>query len=309
MEQLLQQLVTAQYLQAALSLAAPLGFAALGGILSERAGVINLALEGMMLAGAFGCIWATVQTESTFTGVIVGMACAGLIGLLHAVLTVSVRMNQIISGIAMNLLALGLTGFLLRQVFPVTPAIERMRTVPIPLLSEIPVLGPSVFNQSIVFYLLVPAAIAVSFFLFRTRSGLTLRTVGESARVASTLGMRPAAVRYAAVTTGALFAGLAGVFVAAVHNGTFTEGMTGGKGFIAFAVVIFSGWRPGPALLAALLFGAIEALAFRVQVVNPAIPFQFVLMLPHLVTFIAFVWLQSRVRTPGDLGQPLPLSP
>lgn len=305
MSALLDQVLTAAFLQSALALASPLAFAALGGIICERAGVINLALEGMLLSAAFGAAWATVETGNLFLALLFGMACSGLVGLLHAVLSVTVRMSQIISGIAMNLLALGLTGFLSRLAFPAQPSIEPMRSWAVPGLSEIPVLGPSLFDQTLLFYTLVPLGLAISVFLFRTRGGLSLRTVGESARVAAAAGLRPARIRYLAVVTCGLVAGLGGVFMALAQNGTFTEGMTNGKGFIAFAVVIFSGWRPGPALAAAFLFGAIEALAFRVQIINPAIPFQFVLMLPHLVTVTVFVLLQSRVRAPDDLGRPL----
>lgn len=308
MSELVQQLLTTQFLQSALALTAPLAFAALGGVICERAGVINLALEGMLLAAAFGSVWASVETDSALLGVLFGMLCAGLVGLLHAMLTVTVRMNHIISGIAMNLLALGMTGFLSRLFFPVSPIPPRITNAPIPVLDRLPIVGPSLFTQSPVFYVLVPLAIAVTFLLFRTRVGLSLRTVGESARVASTLGLRPVLVRYLAVVGGALIVGLGGVFMALVHNGTFSEGMTGGKGFIAFAVVIFSGWRPVRAVLAALLFGAIEATAFRVQVVSPAIPFQFVIMLPHLVTFLVFITLHTRSRAPGDLGRPLATS-
>jgi ABC-type uncharacterized transport system permease subunit len=303
--ELLSQVLTAAFLQSALALASPLGFAALGGIICERAGVINLALEGMLLAAAFGSAWAAVETGNLLLALLFGIACSGLVGLVHAFLSVTVRMSQIISGIAMNLLALGLTGFLSRLAFPSQPAIEPMRDFAVPILSDVPVLGESLFDQTLLFYALVPLGILLSLFLFRTRPGLALRTTGESARVASTSGLSPVRIRYAAVVVSGLIAGLGGVFLALAENGTFTENMTNGKGFIAFAVVIFSGWRPGPALAAAFLFGAIEALAFRVQIINPSIPFQFVLMLPHLVTVTVFVLLQSRVRAPDDLGRPL----
>jgi general nucleoside transport system permease protein len=307
-EDLIPQLLTAQFLRSALALTVPLGFAALGGIICERAGVINLGLEGMLLLSAFASVWAAVATDSLAAGVLAGAAASALLGLLHAFLSVSVRMNQIISGIAINLLALGLTGFLFRLLYAAAPTAPRMRSLPVPGLAEIPVVGPALFNQTLLFYLLFPTAAAVFLFLFRTRAGLTLRTVGESAASATTLGIRVVAIRYAAVVIGGFVTGIGGVFIALVHVGTFTEGMTGGKGFIAFAVVIFSGWRPGRALAAALLFGAIEAMAFRVQVVNPAIPFQLVLMLPHLVTVVMFSLLGSLVRSPGDLGRPLPVT-
>jgi len=305
MEDLISQLLTPQYLRSALALTVPIGFAALGGMLCERAGVINLGLEGMLLVSSFASVWAASVTGRVLPGIVLGMLASGLLGLLHATLTVSLRINQIVSGIAINLLGLGLTGFFFRLAFTSAPTPPKLRVVPVPFLSDVPVLGQSLFNQPIVFYLLVPTAVLLFFFLFRTKPGLSLRTVGESAATASTLGIRVVAVRYAAVVIGGLIAGLGGVFLGLFHVGTFSEGMTGGKGFIAFAVVIFSGWRPGRALAAALLFGGVEAMAFRIQVVNSSIPFQFVLMLPHLMTFIMFSLLGSRVRSPGDLGKPL----
>lgn len=307
MSELLDQVLTVGFLQSAVAFSIPLAFAALGGIISERAGVMNIGLEGMMLSGAFGAVWASDGAGTPWVGLLAGIAFGAILGGVLALLAVYFRADQIISGIGVNLLAFGITGFLSRLVFGLSnvPEPPTFHAVKVPGFADIPVIGPVFFQQTALFYILVVVAPVVGFVLFKTRWGLTMRATGESGIVAATVGVRVAGVRWLAVVIGGGLAGIGGVFISLVQAGSFNEGMTGGRGFIALAAVIFSNWRPGRALAATLLFGAMEALSYRIQIVTDAIPFQFVDMLPYLVTLLVLAGLIGRTRPPGALGVPL----
>lgn len=292
-------------LEAALRLAAPLLLAALGELLVERAGVVNVGIEGMMLAGAFAAFAAAVATGSPAAGVAAGVAAASCLGLVFAFFAVVRRSDQIVVGTAVNLLALGATGLALRALFPgEVPAAPTIAPLAVPGLADLPILGPAIFRQTP----FVPAGFvlagAVAFGLARTRIGLRLRAVGEAARAADAEGVPVTAVRVLAVLAGAALAGLAGAMLPLAQSNTFSEGMTAGRGFIALAIVIFGRWSAGGCVLAALFFGATTALQFRLQARGLDVPYPLALMLPYVLTLVVLAVATGRARAPGDLGRP-----
>lgn len=292
-------------LEAALRLAAPLLLAALGELLVERAGVVNVGIEGMMLAGAFAAFAAAVATGSPAAGVAAGVVAAAGLGLVFAAFAVVRRSDQIVVGTAVNLLALGATGLALRALFPgEVPAAPTIAPLAVPGLADLPILGPAIFRQTP----FVPAGLvlagAVAFLLARTRTGLRLRAVGEAARAADAEGVPVTAVRVLSVLAGAALAGLAGAMLPLAQSNTFSEGMTAGRGFIALAIVIFGRWSAGGCVLAALFFGATTALQFRLQARGLDVPYPLALMLPYVLTLGVLAVATGRARAPGDLGRP-----
>jgi simple sugar transport system permease protein len=292
-------------LDSSLRLAAPLLLAALGELLVERAGVLNIGIEGMMLTGAFSAFVAAVFTNSPLTGVFAGGVAGCALGLLFAYFAVVRRVDQIVVGTAINLLALGATGLGVRALFP--SGAPTARTVPdlaLAGLSTLPFLGRSFFAQTPFVYAGALAAAAIGLFLRNTRLGLRLCAVGESARAADAEGVNVTALRVCAVLVGALFAGFAGANLSLAQSNSFTEGMTAGRGFIALAVVIFGGWRPLGVAFAAVFFGSASALQFRLQAGGVAIPYPAFLMFPYLVTLAVLAFATRRARSPEDLGRP-----
>ncbi len=292
-------------LDAALRLAAPLLLAALGELIVERAGIVNIGVEGMMLCGAFAAFAAGVATGDPVVGALAGVGAGCVAGAVFAAFAVVRRADQIVVGGAINLLALGATGLGLRTLFPeavpTAPALPEWR---VPGLSEIPVLGGSLFQQTPFTYagLLLTAACAV--FLARTRAGLRLRAVGEAARAADAEGVSVTWTRSLAVLAGAGLAGLAGASLPLAQSNGFTEGMTAGRGFVALAIVIFGRWSPAGVLLAALFFGAATALQFRLQARGLDVPYPLALMLPYVLTLGVLAAVSGRARAPADLGRP-----
>ncbi|MCC5634886.1 ABC transporter permease [Nostoc sp. CHAB 5844] len=292
------------YLVASLHLAVPLAFAALGGLYSERSGVLNIALEGMLLVGAFTSAVATFFTGNVWFGVLAAVIAGGLVGLLHAFLSVSLRVDQLVSGLAINLVAAGLTSFLARLVFSGVSTQRLPGIVPliIPGLANIPVLGVLLFQQDVLVYLLL-FLIAVSVYvLFHTSYGLTLRAVGEYPQAAVTAGISVSMVRYWAVVLSGCLASLGGAYLALVQIRFFSEGMSAGRGFIAIAALIFGRWHPIGSALACLLFGATEALQLRIQALGANIPYQFLVMLPYAIALLALVGLAGKASPPKALG-------
>lgn len=295
------------YLVASLRLAVPLAFAALGGLYSERSGVLNIALEGMLLTGAFASAVATFLTNNVWIGVLAAVMAGGLVGLLHALLCVTLRVDQLVSGLAINLVAAGLTSFLARLVFSSgaqrLPGIE---AISIPSLANLPIVGPLLFNQDILVYFLIFLVIFTNYFLFYTSPGLTLRAVGEYPRAADTAGISVHLVRYLSVAIAGCLAGLGGAYLTLVQVKFFAEGMSAGKGFIAIAALIFGKWHPVGTALACLLFGATEALQLRIQALGANIPYQFLVMLPYAIALLALVGLAGKSTPPAALGIPYP---
>jgi general nucleoside transport system permease protein len=299
------EVMIAGFLAAAVRVATPLLLAATGETVVERAGVINLGLEGMMLAGALA---ATLGATSG--GPWVGLAAGTLAGLVLAVgfaaIAIGARANQIITGTAVTLGAVGLTGTVYRQAYGAGGAGLNVPTLPalaVPGLSDLPIVGPALFDQPLPTYLSMIAVPLVSWCLYRTRAGLALRATGESATMARAAGVRPRLVRTVATLVGGAFGGLAGATLVLAQVGTFAERMTAGRGFVAIAIVVLGRWDPVRVGIASLLFGAASALQYVFQTLGLAVPYQLFLMLPYALTLLALGGAVGRTRAPEDLGK------
>lgn len=294
------------YLTASLRLSVPLAFAAIGGLWSERSGVLNIALEGLLLTGAFVSAAVTFATGNVWLGILAAISAGGLVGLLHAFLCVSLRVDQLVSGLAINLSVAGLTAFLSRLVFTqdTTQRLASVGTIALPGLSAIPILGPLLFDQDAIVYGLFLLVLLSTYILFYTHWGLTVRAVGEAPRAAATAGILVTRVRYLCVGLSGCLAAIGGAYLVLVHVRFFTEGISAGKGFIALAALIFGRWHPVYTLLACLLFGATEALQLRIQAFNLNIPYQFLVMLPYAIALLASVGLAGKSTPPAALGTP-----
>lgn len=293
------------FLEATVRTATPLALAALGETISERAGVINVGLEGVIIAGCFGAV-VGARSGSVTAGLLAGVAAGVLAALVFALFVVWLRTDQIITGTALTLGALGLTGTLYRAVFGTTGAalsIPTMRPVAVPVLSHIPMVGPALFRQPAVTYLLYGAIIAVWWFLYRTHAGLAVRAVGEHPEAAEAAGIRPARVQAGAVLAAGALGGMAGASLVLAQVGTFAEGMSAGRGFIAIAIVALGRWRPVGVALAALLFGAATALQYLFQSTGSQLPYQLFLALPYALTLVVLAAGTARVRAPAALGR------
>ena len=293
------------FLAAAVRVATPLLLAATGETLTQRSGVLNLGLEGMMLAGALAATLGATAS-GPWTGValavLAGMALAGV----FALVTIGARADQVIAGTAITLGAIGLTGTIYRQAYGAAGAgldLPTLAPIPIPGLSALPVLGPALFAQPAPTYLGLLAVPAVWWLLFRTRVGLALRATGESAAVARASGVPTRLIRATAVIVGGGFAGFAGATLVLAQVGSFAEKMTAGRGYVAIAIVVLGRWHPVGVALAALAFGAAMALQFLFQTLELETPYQLFLMLPYVLALLALAGVVGRVRAPGDLGK------
>jgi simple sugar transport system permease protein len=288
--------------------ALPLVFGALGGVLCERTGVINVAIEGQLLTGAFaGAFFGTIFA-SAWLGLVAAAAGGVLIALILAVLAIRYLVDQVVLGVVLNLFVLGLTGFLFTQLMaPQQDKYNVPRTFPVwkvPGLADLPIVGPALFQSNLFGYLAIVLVVVLHVALFRTRWGLRTRAVGEHPTAADTVGIRVRGTRYRNVLLGGLVAGIGGAYLTIGDVGGFTSNMTNGKGFIALAALIFGRWSPVGATLAALLFGFANALADFLSVIGSPIPNQFLAMLPYAVTIVAVAGLVGRVRAPAADGQP-----
>jgi simple sugar transport system permease protein len=294
------------YLVASLRLSVPLAFAALGGLYSERSGVLNIALEGMLLTGAFSSAAATFYSHNPWVGIFTSVIFGGLVGLLHGFLCVTLRVNQLVSGLAINLVASGITAFLSRLVFngSSTQRLPGITAITIPGLVNIPLFGSLLFQQDIFVYVLLLLVVLTIYILFYTSFGLNLRAVGEYPQAVDTAGISVVLVRYCAVIISGCLASLGGAYLTLVQVRYFAEGMSAGKGFIAIAALIFGKWHPVGSVLACLLFGATEALQLRIQALGTNIPYQFLLMLPYAIAILALVGLAGKSTPPKSLGEP-----
>ncbi|WEK60327.1 MAG: ABC transporter permease [Candidatus Microbacterium colombiense] len=295
-------------LSGALALATPLIFGALGGVIGERAGVVNIAIEAQLLAGAFTAAIVASSVGTPWAGLIAAMVAGVLVALVLGVFAITYHVDQVIVGVVLNVLVIGVTTFLFRQVL--APNQETLNTVtpfeviPIPLLSEIPILGPILFQQTIVVYLMYAVVFIVWFGMYRTRWGLRMRAVGEHPQAADTVGINVARTRYMNVLIAGAIAGMGGAFYTLVSVPRFNPEMTAGAGFIALAAVIFGKWDPIKATLAALLFGFATNLQGVLSVIGSPVPSQFMLMLPYIVTIFAVAGLVGKSRAPAADGQP-----
>jgi general nucleoside transport system permease protein len=291
---------------ATLRYATPLLFAALGGIISERSGVINIGLEGMMLMGAYFGIWGADVFGSWVIGCLVAIVSGGLLALAHAAFSIHLRANQVVSGTAINFLALGITGYFFVAHYGSngTPSgISAVPNVKLPLIQHVGFFGTAIGNTNLLTWiglLLVPA---LSIFLFRSRWGLRLRAVGEKPRAADTVGLPVLGTRYVAVVTSGMLAALGGAYLSVAFVGSFNQNMTEGRGFIALAAVIFGNWRPAGALAATLLFGFASALADRLPTFSQSAATLFQ-ALPYVLTLVAVAGIIGRSRAPASIGIP-----
>ena len=294
---------------AALRYATPLTFAAIGGLYSERSGVVNIGLEGMMLTGAFFGIWADVKTDSWAIGLLAAMLAGGLMALLYAFFAIHLRADQIVGGTAINFLAVGITGYLFIQQFgdEGTPGtISQIPDVHLSFLDGVYFIGPAFAQLNLMIYLMFATLIATSIIVFRTPFGLRLRACGEHPRAAETVGISVYKIRYIAVTLSGVLAALGGAYLSIGFVHSFNENMTNGRGFIGLAALIFGNWRPWGAFSAALLFGFSSAIADRMQAYNDSLPGIDVLIqsLPYVLTLIAVAGVIGRSIPPASVGRP-----
>jgi ABC-type uncharacterized transport system permease subunit len=297
------------FLEATVRTATPLALAATGEVVVERAGILNISLEGVVLVGAFGAL-----VGATNGGLVGGYAAAvgsGIVlALLFAVFAVAFRANQIIAGTAVTLLAAGLTGTLYRALYGVAGAALSIPTSgpkAVPWLSSLPLVGLGFFYQPIVTYAAYVLVPIVWWWMYRTHAGLALRAIGESPSAARAAGVRVDRVRWIAIAFGGAMGGLAGGTLVLAQAGTFAEGMSAGRGFIAIAIVVVGRWNPIGVAVAALLFGAASALQFLLQALGLALPYQLFLGLPYVLTLAALAGVAGRVRAPAGLAKVEPL--
>ncbi len=292
----------------AVALAVPLVFGALGGVIGERAGVVNIAIEGQLLFGAFAAAITASLTGSPWAGLLAAMVAGALIALVLGLFAITYFVDQVIVGVVLNVLVIGLTNFLFRQVL--TPnadtlnSPDRFKAVPLPILGDIPLIGPIFFRQTPLVYVLYVVVALVAFALYRTRWGLRVRAVGEHPLAADTVGIKVNLTRYRTILLAGAIAGMGGAYFSLVSVAGFNREMTGGAGFIALAAVIFGKWDPIRATLAALLFGFASNLQGVLSAIGSPVPSQFMLMLPYLVTIFAVAGLVGRSRPPAADGIP-----
>jgi len=300
--------ILAGLLQLTLATATPIALGAYGGLFCERSGVVNIAIEGMMLTAAMTGAFVSGYSGSLALGVLAGLLSGGLMAALHAVVSIRFKTDQIISGTVINILAAGLTAHLY-QVFLVPPrwpgSAGTFPELPIPVLSDIPFIGKALFTHQPIVYAMLILTLVIHYVLFYTPWGLRMRAVGEHPQAADTLGINVYFTRYANVIIGGLLAGLAGVWLSLEWVGTFNINMTNGRGFIALAALIFGRWTPFGSFGAALLFGLANAIQIRTQTLNPDIPAEFLQMLPYVLTIV--VATIRRPIPPAAVGQPYEL--
>lgn len=283
----------------------PLLLAALGELVSERSGVLNLGVEGMMIVGAVAGFAVGLETGSAFAGVIASIVAGMVMAALFGFLTLVLVTNQVATGLSLTLLGLGLAG-MIGEAFVGTPGV-RLSKLAIPGLTDLPVVGAVLFGQDILVYFSFALCAGVSWFLFKTRVGLVLRAVGDNHVSAHALGFSVLRVRFLAVLFGGACSGLAGAYLSLVYTPQWVEGMTAGRGWIALALVVFASWLPGRLIIGAYLFGAVTILQFHAQAAGIAIPSQFLSSLPYLATIVVLVLISrdriaTRINTPACLG-------
>ncbi|WP_295833305.1 ABC transporter permease [uncultured Microbacterium sp.] len=292
----------------ALSLSVPLIFGALGGVIGERVGVVNVAIEGQFLFGAFSAALVASLTRNPFLGLLAAMVGGVLVAFVLAAFSIKYLVDQVIVGVVLNVLVTGLTGFLYGALLVPNEEVlnrpERFPRIEIPLLGDIPIIGPVLFNQTFIVYLMYVVVAVVAWGLYRTRWGLRLRAVGEHPQAADTVGIKVNSSRFWNVSLAGAIAGIGGAYFTLVSVGQFTKEMTAGLGFIALAAVIFGRWDPIRATLAALLFGFATNLQNLLTVLRTPIPSEFMLMLPYIVTIIAVAGFAGQIRGPAAAGKP-----
>lgn len=285
---------TADFYSATMRLATPLVFAILGGVISEQSGILNMALEGQILMGAFFGYLGALYTGSAIGGLFFAMLGSMFLAAIHAFMSIKVKVNQVISAVGLNMLALGITSTVFRFLFGMKSTMEisvGFKPIHIPVLSDIPFVGPILFSQNPLFYLAIVGVFLVHYFLYNTSRGLELRAAGENPYALDVAGVNVIRIRWFAVLACGAFCGIAGSSLTITGLNTFYDNISAGRGFIAYAAIVFGKWKPRGAALACLLFGAGDALQLRMQTLDYDIPYYFYLMLPYLITFLALLFM------------------
>lgn len=300
----MEQLVT--FLRLVLLSMVPFVLASQGTMLGGRTGVFNVAQEGMMLVGASLGFLVSYLVGNNFVGILAAAASGAVFGLLLAYFTTTLKMNQFVIGLSLFFIGVGLSTLLPKLVIGITlspPLIPTLPDVSIPLLSQIPILGPILFKQNGLVYFAILLSLGLWYFLYRTQKGLELRSVGENPMAADSLGVNTIRMRYLTTILGGALIAMAGAYLPMVYTGTFTEGMVRGRGWLAIALTFFGGWSPLTILGGSLFFAGVEVMAFRAQVIGLALPYQYLLMVPYLATILIMILTFRRARVPGFLGQ------
>jgi ABC-type uncharacterized transport system permease subunit len=307
LEEFFTQAFLISLLAGTLRLSTPIILAGLGEVYAERSGVLNLGVEGIMLMGAFASFWGAYETGNVWLGLLIGMAMGALMGLIMALFTVALGLDQVISGMGIYFLGVGLSSFLYRVAFGIRttpPTVEGLKTIPIPFLSDIPILGPVLFEHDILMYISVILVPILGFILKRTWVGLQIRSVGENPEAADTVGVNVNLVRTICVVVGGILAALGGAHISVAHLKIFADNMTVGRGFIAVAIVYFGKWRPFMTFVGALVFGGAYALQLLIQASGAHIPHQILLMLPYALTILILAFVARDARGPAALTRP-----
>jgi general nucleoside transport system permease protein len=295
-------------LSSSLIRATPIALAALTGVISERAAVINIAVEGIMLMSALTAVVAATLSHNLYVGLLVAILTGGLVGAIHAILVIRFKVDQIVSGVAINIFGAGMTNFLssryLEHNIDLLNNSGTFPVIPIPLLSKIPILGPILFENTVIVYTAIVLVGVIYVLLFYTPWGLRTRAVGEHPKAADTLGINVFLTRYVNVILGGMIAGVGGAYFTVGSVGRFDEGMTAGKGFIGMAAMIFGKWNPIGAYASSLIFGFADSLQVKMQILSVSIPSEFLAMAPYIVTIIVLTGVVGRAIPPAADGTP-----
>lgn len=299
------------WLLASVRMATPIMLVGIGGVFTERTGIFNIGIEGMMLAGAMAAVAGDLVAGSVWVGTLCAMVVGGLFGVVHAYLTVTRRANQIVSGAAINLFALGLTNLLygpLYEGFEYRPRVSLYPKLAPPALQELPILGPVFFDQPVIVWIALVLALIATWVLYRTSWGLNIRAVGDHPHAVATAGVSVIRLKYIGVIISGVFAGLGGSALVLAELGMFGPNLTAGRGFIALATLAVGNWNPTRVAAASLFFGAADALQLRAQTWSQTygvnIPYQFLVMAPYLLTIVALAGLVGKTNAPKTVGKP-----
>lgn len=295
------------FIQATIRMSTPILLASLGGVFTARVGIINFALEGIMLVGAFMGVYGSYFTGNPWVGVALGAVGGMLTALILGYMSITVKVDQVVAGTGINILAIGLTSYLLNMVFGIgakPSAVASLKAWPIPGLSKLPVLGPVLFDQIPLVYIAFLLVPLTWYIIYKTPFGLSLRAVGEHPRAADSLGINVGLVRYIAVIISGILGGMGGAFLSIGQLSVFMEKLTSGRGYVAWSTVTVGKWNPLGIMGASLLFGAADALQLRLQAVGIKVPYQFFLMLPYILTMLVLAGVVGRTVAPAAMGKP-----
>ncbi len=296
-------------LAGAVRITTPIIFASMGELVTERAGLLNLSIEGHMLVGSFAGFVVGFHTGSLWAGLLAAVIAGAVLSLLFSLMTITLKIDQTVSGLTINIFAAGISFYFYRIFFPKVgagklPNVEIFAKLPIPLLSDLPVIGPALFNHNIMVYIAFLLIPLIYVFLYRTNRGLILRCIGENPKAVDMRGVSVPRYQYLAVMFGGMMSGAGGAFLTLASTGMWLPDITAGRGWIAFAIVIFGNWKPLNILLAALFFGFLDSLQLQIQGIGIKFPYQILLALPYILTIAALLWKRRRTAEPLALGVP-----